>query len=266
MTLQKKALMALGILALSVAVVIAATWLFSKKYHGDNPFSVVPLNTGNTAGDTKNDGANTVVLGGELANHAAPTLERAIPATSPDIDPAARTSTIAFLNTSIENLKKDPNSYQDWVNLGLARQMLGDYVGAEEVWMYAIKIAPIEPVAYNNLGNLYMLSIKDGAKSELYFKDAVSLNPKDPSGYRSLFELYSYHYKQDTNAGELILKEGISKNPDAYDLGVLLARYYTEHGKVAEAQAAYTAAAEAALRGGYTDIAASIRTERDQRK
>lgn len=230
-----------------------------------NPFPIVPLN-GTTTDNESTDGTNTVQVGSAPAGVPQPSLTRAIPVTSPDLSVTAREATIKYLNTSVENLKKDPLAYQDWVNLGLARQMLGDYVGAEEVWIYATKLSPTTPVAFSNLGYLYMVYIKNGAKSEASYKQALTLNPKDVNSYRSLAELYTYHYKKDTNAVELILKEGIQKNPDAYDLGVLLARYYVEKGMIMEAKSVYTEAASSARSAGKVDVATSIETERDALK
>ena len=230
-----------------------------------NPFPIVSLN-GTTTENGSPDGANTVEVGSAPVGVPQPSLERVIPVASPDLSATAREVTVKYLNTSVENLRKDPLAYQDWVNLGLARQMLGDYAGAEEVWVYATKLSPTTSIAFSNLGYLYMVYIKNGAKSEASYKQALTLNSKDTNSYRSLAELYTYHYKKDTSAVEIILKEGILKNPDAYDLGVLLARYYVEKGMIAEAKTVYTAAASSARSAGKVDVATSIETERDALK
>jgi cytochrome c-type biogenesis protein CcmH/NrfG len=222
-------------------------------------------NASSTEGTVQAPGSNTVVLGG-ASGILVPSLSRLVPETSPNLDATAREAAVKYLNTSITNLEKNKESYQDWVNLGLARLMLGEYAGAEEVWIFCTKLAPGEPVAFENLGNLYMSYIQDGAKSENYYKQAIVLNPKNTNNYRSLAELYTYHFKQNTNAVEIILKEGVSKNATAYDLGVLLARYYREKGMIAEAATAYTQAAAMATAAGRADIAESIKAEGAERK
>lgn len=250
----------------SLLVLLGAGFFIWRATVGENlvsnPFPIVSLN-GTTTENGSGSDTNTVVVNKAPVGVPQPTLARAIPATSPDLSVTAREATIQYLNTSVENLKKNPLAYQDWINLGLARQMLGDYVGANEVWIYATKLAPSEPVAFENLGNLYMSYMKDGAKSEGFYKKAITLNPKNINNYRSLAELYTYHYKQNTGAVETILKEGIDNNPASYDLGVLLARYYKERGMIAEAKSAYTVAVSMATSAGKIDVATSIETERD---
>lgn len=254
------------IAGLFLLVLLGAGFFLWRVMIGDTvtggPFSVAPLN-GTT---TENTVSGVVKVGSAPVGIPQPSLERAIPLTSPDLDAPARLATIKYLNTSVENLKKNPLAYQDWVNLGLARQMLGDYAGAEEVWIFSTKLVPNESVAFENLGNLYMSYLKNGAKSESFYKKAITLNPKNTNNYRSLAELYTYHYKKDTNAVELILKEGIQKNQGAYDLAVLLARYYKEKGMIAEAKSAYTVAANSARSAGKIDVATSIESERDELK
>lgn len=263
METNKKALIS-GALFLAILIVGFGAWHYYESGSVNaRTVSIVPLNGQN--GTQAADGSNVVSIGGR-ASLKAPLLERPIPATSPNIDPSARPAAIKYLNTSVANLKKNPNSLQDWINLGLAREVLADYVGAEEAWTFATKLSPSNELAYASLGNLYMSYLKDGVKAEANFKVALSIAPSDVGIYRSLAELYTYHYKQDTNAAEQILKEGFAKNPLAYDLGVLLARYYRDHGMIAEAKAAYTAAADSATKGGSLDIAKSITAERDQLK
>jgi len=52
-----------------------------------------------------------------------------------------------------------------------------------------------------------LLYLKDYPKAEQYYEQAVSIYPQDPNNYRALFELYVYHYKQNTTAATDILKK-----------------------------------------------------------
>ena len=158
-------------------------------------------------------------------NNTSNLLDRAIPSTSSDLDVAARTQLLKNLQTTTEALKKDSTSYQDWIDLGIDRQILGDYEGARLAWEYASFVFPKGAVAYANLGNLYMAYLKDYPKSESNYLQAIQLDPSNANDYRALFELYVYHYKQGTSAAENILKAGIRAAPQASDLKVLLERY-----------------------------------------
>ena len=191
-----------------------------------------------------------------------PNLDRAIPATTPDLDAAAYTQLLKDISVAVDDLRKNPASYQDWINLGLDRQMLSDYAGAEEVWIYATKLAPQGEVAFANLGNLYEIYLKEYSQSETYYQKAIAINPADTNLYRSLFELYSAHYKQGTSAAEDILKEGIAKNPTALDLQVLLARLYRDTSRTTEAKAEYDVAIKTATAIGNTLAVSQLQTEK----
>ncbi len=194
---------------------------------------------------------------------AYPPLERTIPENSPDLDTAARERTIADLNNTIEALKENPTSYQNWVYLGAYRQMLADYVGAAEAWEYAVLLNSSTEVAHTNLGYVYMTYLKSYEKAEANYLLALQLNSTNINTYRSLYELYTYHYKKDTSAAEDILKQGIKNNAEAVDLHTLLARFYHDAGRVAEAKEQYNVAINVARQVGNTSAEDALKKERD---
>ena len=179
---------------------------------------------------------NTIKIDSSAKKIPAPKLDRAIPENTTNQDSGYRAQTIDRLNKTIEALKKDQYSYQDWIYLGLYRQILVDYDGALEAWRHASLLAPNEEVAFLNLAHLYDLYIKDYAQAGTYYKEALGINPADVSAYRDMHDMYRYNYKQGTSAAEDILKKGIARNPDALALYATLARYYGETGRTAEAK------------------------------
>lgn len=191
-----------------------------------------------------------------------PSLDRTVPET-PNMDSAVRAAIILKLSEIVATLKSDSFSFDAWLTLGTLRQALGDYVGAAEAWVYATKLSPRIGVAYANLGNLYANYTKDYPKAEASYLKGIQNDPRAVNTYRNLFELYLYSYKTDTGAAEDLLKTGIAKLPNALDLKVLLARYYRDKGRIADAQVAYTSAITAATAVGNGALTTELTSERD---
>ena len=196
------------------------------------------------------------------------TIERVIdtpvqpsyPSLNRPLSPQATPAQIKAVSTALDALKKNPNLFEQWMQLGLLRFILKDYEGAAQVWEYAGKNNV--PGAYENLGNLYANNIKDPAKAELNYKKALSSDPTNPGYYRVLAEFYQSIGK-NTEA-EATLRAGIKAVPKAFDLSVLLARHLRATGNILESNNIYDAAATSAEQAGQTALAQSIRDERNQ--
>ncbi len=174
----------------------------------------------------------------------------------------------AALNVNLKNaqdaLAKNVADFNAWIQLGNAHLVGGDAKAAEEIWLHAAALFPKNIVTYDNLGGLYLDYLKDYPKAETMFKKAIALGSHDVAAYRNLFSLYTdYGYKAGTSAAEDILKQGIANNPDAYELSVLLARYYHAHGRDAEAKASYDVAIATLQKQGNTQAAAEITAEKN---
>ncbi len=122
-------------------------------------------------------------------------------------------------------LQKNPESMEDWLNLGILRNQINDFVGAKEVWEYLIATFPKNPIAYGNLANLYVFDLKDPMKAEATFKKAIEVGPDQIQVYRNFSEFYRFVVKNDEKA-KAILKMGIEKNPmNSGDLQKILESY-----------------------------------------
>jgi tetratricopeptide (TPR) repeat protein len=100
--------------------------------------------------------------------------------------------------------------------------MIGDYEGAKECWEYAAVVNPKSPTPFNNLGDLYAHYLKDNKKAEENFLIAIKNGPDQIYIYRSLYEFYRYVMKDNAKAKQ-ILERGISANPNtSQDLKNLL--------------------------------------------
>lgn len=261
--------------AWAVVILIAglAGWYGYVRYH------TAPTNTATTT-PSYDLATITPTTNGSASTTAIEAVYKVIPKTNWDavVAPDYKTA-IAYSSSTTESVRTqlessftalqkqfatDPKNFRSWVTLGALHKMGGDYSFAASVWEYLTKVAPVSPTPFYNLGDLYQNSLHDYAKAELAYLQAMKLLPTDTNTYRSLFVMYENQYKTNTNAAEEILKKGIAANPKAYDLQVMLARYYKEHGRTAEAASMYEVAAKNAETAGQKDVAAQIRAEATQ--
>ena len=189
----------------------------------------------------------------------APSLERPIPETS-DIPDETRAMVLSQLSVTIEALKEDPKSFDEWIELGLERKRLGDYEGAAEAWEYVSLLYPGNIVSFANLGDLYMNFLHDYAKAEERYLKAIKNKP-DPYIFSNLFDLYRV-YKAESEGGIDILKKGIVENPGALELYIMLARAYRDAGRIDEASIAFDEAIAVAQRQNNTSAVASLKEEK----
>lgn len=169
-----------------------------------------------------------------------PSLTRSIDEYSPSDD--MRKS----IQNTVATIRKTPNSFDDWILLGIYRKQIGDYAGALEAWEFASKIRPEDAIPKNNIGMLYYLHTKEYAKAEEILLATTKTHPHYTATFQNLYELYHYAYKQGTGADEQILLAGIKENPKGLELIMLLASFYDETGKTADVKKTYTTALEIA--------------------
>ncbi len=110
-------------------------------------------------------------------------------------------------------LKKNPRDLPTWVDLGIYQKMAGDYEGAAISWKYAGRLAPTDFVSRGDLGDLYAHFLHDNAQSELYYKQAIAVAPKQAYLYAQLSEVYLYNFK-DTAKAKAILDQGLVAIPN----------------------------------------------------
>lgn len=193
-------------------------------------------------------------------NIKVPNLSRNVIFTT-DISPEIKDivqKNIARITTS---LKEDSVRFGDWLDLGIQYKIAGDYKGAEEAWEYTGFLGPESYIPWHNLGDLYAHYLKDFPKAEQNFKKSIALKPDYIGGYRALYELYYYSYKEKANLATQILKEGLAKNPKSTDLMVLLAQYYKEAGDKDNARTYYQKALTEAKAQGNTSLATLLEQE-----
>jgi tetratricopeptide (TPR) repeat protein len=126
------------------------------------------------------------------------------------------------IESLISDLKKNLDSFENWLNLGVQRKAINDYEGARECWEYAEIIRPLNYISFNNLGELYGYYFKNYEKAEKNYLTAIKNGPDQIYIYRNLYEFYRNALKDDAQA-KAILQKGIAANPDiSQDLKYLL--------------------------------------------
>lgn len=258
-------------LAVVGAVVLAAllTWWFWLDMKGDG--------VSNTPNDIfiNPDHANvslpgtSVVPGGEVKTVSPsgarlpvpPVLNRPTDFPAATLEPTVKAIILGKLKESIRELKRDANNIDAWTMLGLHRKALGDYVGARDAWEYAKALNPTNITPWNNLADLYHFNLAEYQKSEENWKQTIKISPDYIAGYRGLVELYTYSLKAKSSEVPPVLKGGIAKNPDNVELRVVLARYYGDAGRIAEAKTVYREAIVVAEKLKNTALVAALNAD-----
>lgn len=145
---------------------------------------------------------------------------------------------------TIDRLFKEFTTYKDQViaspekfvfnslmSMAMTKYVLGDYKGAEEIWLYVAANRPKSSPPFYNLGNLYADNLKDYPKAESFYKKAIENDPKEISYYRNFFELYAYKYAEKKELAEQVLLDALTQDPKNIDMMNLLGAYYQEQGE-----------------------------------
>lgn len=134
-------------------------------------------------------------------------------------------------------VKKNPLLYSSWLQIGVYKKTIGDYIGARDAWEYAALLAPQEFVPHYDLGQLYWHNIPDYLKAEAKFKAAIALKIKDASSYKALSDLYLYSYKGKAGLADDVLLDGLKAMPNDINLLKALGYVYEEQKEYAKALA-----------------------------
>lgn len=168
-------------------------------------------NENQTIGETKNKQQSTPAVV-EKISAKVPDLSKPIEVKA-ELSEKTKKQALSEIKTLIETLKKDYNSFDAWIQLGLLRKLLGDYEGAREAWEFASFVRPESYIPFHNLGFLYWQYLKDFKKSEQNYLKAIGNEPKDIGAYEDLNNVY-YFNLADKNKAEEILIKGLKANPE----------------------------------------------------
>ena len=142
-------------------------------------------------------------------------------------------------NKFIKNINTAEN-FQSLLQMGLIKQLVGDYKGAEEIWLYAYDLNLESYVLNGNLAHLYQYFIYDYEKSEKYYLQALNFKVIGATAnhytyFSELYDLYRYRIK-DKDKIIKILERAIKNLPGEINIYFLSARYYKDIGDVNKAR------------------------------
>lgn len=232
--INKKVLLALVII-LAIFVVVGANFIFTDKTQTGRPSSV----SGSDNLDAKNlgTGAAGIVqpMGSiEVPQYAGrPINEVRLGAgfSAPQSAIAQKTKDLNVLKTALE---KDLFNISDWIAVGIIKKFFNDFEGARDAWEYVTVLYPSDPLAFENLGNLYALYLHDNAKAEYNYKKAIENNPSEPSFYIALADFYKLFDTSKKDKVPEVIFSGLDRIKDA-NLYLYLATYFKGAGNKEDA-------------------------------
>lgn len=148
-----------------------------------------------------------------------PKLNRPVP-TNTSLSEEVRTILVGRIKEWSDKIAKEPNNSESWVFLGVEYKIAGDYEGAREAWEYASYLSP-NSVAQQNLGDLYAYYLKDFAKAEAHFLEAIRISPGSIYLYFKISDFYKDSLKDSAKA-RAIVERGLAANPSSSELQSLL--------------------------------------------
>lgn len=161
-------------------------------------------------------------------------------------------------------INSNPSDLEVWFDLAILYRQVNDQKGAVEIWKWIAANYPTEAVSRHNLGEHYFHNEKDYAAAEKWYRDSIEQAPGMAINYTDMYEMYTYVYKQETNAAEDIINEGMEKvsKREKIDFQLLLATRFQENGDTTKAltyfQGALAGAKELKLAPLVTDITKKI--------
>ena len=207
----------------SAIVLVAAAaifYFFDFKNRGGNASGASSTTTAQLP-----DGSLVTLPPGAVVHEediTAPDYKKPI-AFSSDVDAGTQAALNTQFAAAVATLEKTPTDFNAWMNIGVLRKIAGDSAGAAADWEYVAAAFPSNYIAFYDLGDLYMNTLKEYSKAEADFKQVITLKPDYIDAYRSLYTLYRYIYKNDASTSA-ILAEGLKNNPGNSDLLALQAQ------------------------------------------
>ncbi|MFA6428746.1 MAG: hypothetical protein WCW02_04390 [Candidatus Buchananbacteria bacterium] len=121
--------------------------------------------------------------------------------------------TIGQLTELKQQITKDLKNQKLWFQFGYLKEFLNDHAGAVAAWEVAYSLQSEDFVVSQNLANVYQYFIKDYAKAEYYYEQALRAKPDYTAAYQGLADLYRFNYKEKSSSFEPTMLKAISKDP-----------------------------------------------------
>jgi len=142
-------------------------------------------------------------------------------------------------NETKDVLQKNPDSFENWLYLGVLKKGIGDYEGARDAFIYAGQIRPKASTPFANLADLYAYFLNDPVKAEASIKTAIANDPADYNLYIALADIYRYKFVDGGAKYEQTMLEANTKIPDNTFLISSLAAYFRDTNQTIKAIEGY---------------------------
>jgi hypothetical protein len=199
------------------------------------------------------------VVESTLPNISVPNVNRAIPETT-SLSVMDKETIVKKIQTISSALKQNPDSLENWLNLGLYRKSLGDYEGARLAWEYANALRPKNYVSFSNLGDLFQFYVHDYKAAEKNLLQAVTNEPAYITGYKNLYDLYSLPEISKKESIPALLDRGLHSNPHNIDLLMLYGEYEKSVGNKAQASTRFNEAKTEVVKSGNKELVNYLNT------
>lgn len=128
-------------------------------------------------------------------------------------------------------------AYDALLKMGLIKQFIGDYRGAEQIFLYTYKLEPNSYILNGNIAHLYQYYLKDYPKAEEFYRKAVATAKGGNlySYYTEMYDLYHDGFK-DPAKTQALLTEATTAITDSFQLYQLAGQYYRSIGDPVKAR------------------------------
>jgi tetratricopeptide (TPR) repeat protein len=113
---------------------------------------------------------------------------------------------------TLSKIKEHPDSFLAWMEIGIIKNLFGDYKGAEDAWLYASVITPNQNRSWMNLADLYNNKLHNFEEAEKAYKKSIEKDPTFVAAYRDLATMYR-NIPEKKNQAVSYLIEGYKQNP-----------------------------------------------------
>ncbi len=134
------------------------------------------------------------------------------------------------------NVQANPDDFNSWMALGLVKKQVGDYKGAEQVWLKATELRPNNSISFANLADLYANFLNDYDRADAAFQTSVVNSKGDfvnASFYRSYID-FLIDYRKDLKRAEEVIMQSLQDNPENSDVFMVAAAFYRDAGNGAK--------------------------------
>ena len=214
-----------------LAVIIAANFVFKNEIPVEINMpanTATPYNTSVENNSSSPDISSQNIVTREVPPYSGRPIDEVrfgVGFSAPQSVIAQKTNELNVLKTALE---KNPFSINEWIAVGIVKKFFNDFEGARDAWEYVIVLYPKDPLAFENLGNLYALYLHDNAKAEYSYKKAIENNSIESSFYIALADFYKNFLGDNSKAVDTLFS-GLEKIKDV-NLYLSIAGIYRDSG------------------------------------